>query len=66
MTAVYVWAVIGSAYLGVAALTATGQRRRSSSRAHVVMAGLAWPVAWAVWYVQDNRGAHDCNCAKGS
>lgn len=42
--------------LGVpAVLTVLGQRRRGSGLASAVLAGAFFPVAWAVWYVADER-----------
>lgn len=37
-----------------AALTEMGQRRRGSGPAVALVAG-AFPIAWAVWYVADER-----------
>lgn len=38
-----------------AVLTAVGARRRGNGAALSVVAGLAFPVTWAVWYVRDEH-----------
>lgn len=43
--------VLSAAVLGP--LTALGARRRGASPPVVVLSGLFFPLAWAVWYVQD-------------
>jgi len=35
--------------------TAQGSRRRGTGRALAVLAGLAFPVTWALWYVVDEH-----------
>jgi hypothetical protein len=39
--------------LAVACLTAPGARRRGVSPGRALLAGLAGPLTWAVWYVVD-------------
>lgn len=36
-------------------LTALGQRRRGHSWGVAVIAGLFFPITWAVWYVRDEQ-----------
>jgi hypothetical protein len=39
--------------VAIAVLTAIGERRRGGGPAVAVLAGLFFPVAWAVWYSHD-------------
>jgi len=41
--------------LAVPVLTGLGDRRRGHRLPHAVVAGLFFPVTWAVWYVVDER-----------
>jgi hypothetical protein len=40
-------------YVGFAALTWLGSRRRQSSFGAAVLSGVLFPAAWASWYVHD-------------
>lgn len=42
--------------LALACLTALGARRRGVSPGRALLAGLAFPLTWAVWYVVDEYG----------
>ena len=37
-------------------LTAVGARTRGQPLLPALLAGLAWPLTWAVWYVRDGEG----------
>lgn len=39
--------------VGLAAVTAIGQRRRGARPATVLLAGLFFPLAWIGWYTRD-------------
>ena len=41
--------------LALPVLTGVGDRRRGHSLPHATLAGLFFPVAWAAWYVTDER-----------
>jgi hypothetical protein len=43
------------AYLGLAAFTAAGARRRGLSAWLAAVCGLFFPVTWTVWYLVDER-----------
>lgn len=48
--------VIGVAALAaVMGLTAVGARRRGRGPAVAVLAGVLFPITWAVWYLRDER-----------
>ena len=49
--AVVLW-VVGSPLV---VLTAIGARRRGNSAAIAILAGLAYPVTWVVWYLRDEH-----------
>jgi hypothetical protein len=44
--------VVGSS---LTVLTAIGARRRGNRIALTLLAGLAYPVTWVVWYVRDEH-----------
>lgn len=44
--------VVGSPF---AVLTAIGARRRGNRMALALLAGLAYPVTWVIWYVRDEH-----------
>jgi hypothetical protein len=46
-------------YIGLAALTFVGERRRGSDISVAVCAGLAFPATWFVWYARDRWFAPD-------
>ncbi|WP_418058578.1 hypothetical protein [Pimelobacter simplex] len=48
-------AVLATPLVALAGLTAAGERRRSPRWDVAVVAGLFFPVTWAVWYVRDGR-----------
>ncbi|HTW14054.1 MAG TPA: hypothetical protein VMF51_02935 [Nocardioides sp.] len=55
--------VLAAVALALPVLTGLGDRRRGHGPAHVLIAGLFFPVTWAVWYVRDEQpyqraGAH--------
>ena len=39
----------------LAVLTAIGARRRGNRTALALLAGLAYPITWAIWYVRDEH-----------
>ena len=41
--------------LALAVLTGLGEHRRSGRVWLAVLAGFAFPIAWIVWYVKDER-----------
>ncbi|HXH80722.1 hypothetical protein [Nocardioides sp.] len=47
--------VMGSAVLALAALTATGERRRGHGLGVALVAGIFFPITWVAWYVRDER-----------
>ncbi len=49
----YALALLFSGILALAVLTAFGARRRGRGVIGAACAGLFFPVAWAVWYVND-------------
>jgi hypothetical protein len=49
--------VLVAAVLGLAGLTAIGERRRGGRVAVVVVAGLFFPLAWIAWYAHDELSA---------
>ncbi len=51
--------IVGSALLTVMGLTAIGERRRGAGIALTVAAAVAFPIAWAVWYLRDERPYRD-------
>jgi hypothetical protein len=55
-------ALVGLGLVGILAiLTSVGQRRRGRGIASATVAGIFFPVTWAVWYVRDEhpyRAAH--------
>jgi hypothetical protein len=48
-------AVLGVLALPVAVLTGVGERRRGGRWPAVALAVIAWPAAWTIWYVRDER-----------
>jgi hypothetical protein len=48
-------ALVLAAVLPLAVLTAVGARRRGRSIPLAVLAGIGFPVAWAAWYLVDER-----------
>ena len=47
--------VIGAVLLAIMVLTATGELRRGHGPVLALVAGLAFPVTWAVWYLRDEH-----------
>lgn len=47
--------LLGVALLGLMVLTAVGERRRGNGVVRSGVAGLFFPIAWAVWYQRDER-----------
>jgi hypothetical protein len=45
-------------WLGLGGLTLTGALRRGQRRGPALLAGLAFPVTWAVWYARDEAAAN--------
>lgn len=46
---------LAAAVLAVACLTAIGARHRGLAVAPAALAGLLFPITWAVWYVGDEQ-----------
>lgn len=47
--------VMGAGLLVLMGVTATGERRRGHGVALAFVAGLFFPVTWAVWYLRDEH-----------
>lgn len=47
--------VLALLYLALSAVTTLGSRRRGSDWPTAIAEGIAWPGAWLVWFVRDNR-----------
>ena len=48
-------ALVAAAVVGLAVLTGLGARRRGAGALATVVSGLAFPVAWTLWYVRDEH-----------
>jgi hypothetical protein len=47
--------VVAAPLVALMALTATGGRRRGHGLVAALVAGLFFPVTWAVWYLRDQH-----------
>ncbi|HET7018640.1 MAG TPA: hypothetical protein VFI65_32275 [Streptosporangiaceae bacterium] len=59
MSAATIWtlAVFAVIWMPLAVLTLIGARRRGQRWRFAWLAGLAFPLTWAIWYVNDERAA---------
>lgn len=53
MVVVAVLVLVGTYLLPLGVLTGIGARRRGAARPTALLAGVAHPLSWAVWYVRD-------------
>jgi hypothetical protein len=54
---VLVVALLACVPLGLAALTASGSRRRGAGPWSAAIGGVFFPVTWVIWYVRDAQGS---------
>lgn len=52
---VAVLVLVGTYLLPLGVLTGIGARRRGATRPLALLAGVAYPLTWMVWYVRDEH-----------